>query len=99
MVGQTRCQPPNHASAALLCPSLCRLVRACRFAAGSSPHCERLAMPAPASIDAFLEMVAKSGLVESERLRSFLQQNAGLSSTPRKLAARLVTAGLLTRFQ
>ncbi len=56
-------------------------------------------MPAPASIDAFLEMVAKSGLVESERLQSFLQQNAGLSSTPRKLAARLVTAGLLTRFQ
>lgn len=56
-------------------------------------------MPSPASIDAFVEMLVKSSLVESERLRSFLQQNAALSSTPRKLAARLVAGGLLTNFQ
>jgi serine/threonine protein kinase len=56
-------------------------------------------MPAPATIDAFLEVLGKSGLVEEERLRLFLQQNIGLSSTPRKLAARLVASGLLTQFQ
>lgn len=56
-------------------------------------------MPAPATIDAFLEVLGKSGLVEAERLRLFLQQNSGLSATPRKLAARLVAAGLLTQFQ
>jgi eukaryotic-like serine/threonine-protein kinase len=56
-------------------------------------------MPAPATIDAFLEVLGKSGLVEAERLRLFLQHNSGLSSTPRKLAARLVAAGLLTQFQ
>ena len=56
-------------------------------------------MPAPATIDGFLEVLGKSGLVEAERLRQFLQQHSGLSSTPRKLAARLVAAGLLTLFQ
>ncbi|HTU20466.1 MAG TPA: serine/threonine-protein kinase [Gemmataceae bacterium] len=56
-------------------------------------------MPAPATIDAFLEVLDKSGLVEGERLRLFLQQNSGLSATPRKLASRLVAAGLLTQFQ
>jgi hypothetical protein len=56
-------------------------------------------MPAPASIDVFVQVLVKSSLVESERLQTFLQQNAGLSSTPRKLAARMVAAGLLTHFQ
>jgi eukaryotic-like serine/threonine-protein kinase len=56
-------------------------------------------MPTPSTIDAFLEVLGKSGLVEAERLRLFLQQNGGLSATPRKLAARMVAAGLLTQFQ
>lgn len=56
-------------------------------------------MPAPATIDAFLELVGKSGLVEAERLRQFMQQAGGLSTSPRKLAARLVAAGLVTQFQ
>lgn len=56
-------------------------------------------MPSPATIDAFLEVLGKSGLVEAERLRLFVQQNSSLSSTPRKLAARMVAAGLLTQFQ
>ncbi len=56
-------------------------------------------MPAPATIDAFMQVLEKSSLVEAERLRLFLQQAAGLSSSPRKLAARLVAVGLLTQFQ
>jgi serine/threonine protein kinase len=56
-------------------------------------------MPAPATIDRFLEVVGKSGLVEQDRLRLFLQQAGGLSTMPRKLAARLVASGLLTQFQ
>jgi serine/threonine protein kinase len=56
-------------------------------------------MPAPATIDAFLEVVEKSGLVDPERLQLFLRQALGLSATPRKLAARMVASGLLTQFQ
>ena len=56
-------------------------------------------MPAPANIDAFVEILSKSGLVEAKRLRSFLQQAGAVSTTPRNLAARLVAAGLLTQFQ
>jgi serine/threonine protein kinase len=56
-------------------------------------------MPAPSTIDAFLEVLKKSELVDPERLRQFLRQAGGLSTTPRKLAARLVAAGLLTQFQ
>jgi serine/threonine protein kinase len=56
-------------------------------------------MPAPANLDAFVELLGKSALVEAERLRLFLQQDGPLSTTPRKLAARLVAAGLLTQFQ
>ncbi|HWG46830.1 MAG TPA: serine/threonine-protein kinase [Gemmataceae bacterium] len=56
-------------------------------------------MPAPATHDAFVEVLGKSGLVDAERLQLFLQQTAGLSAMPRKLAARLVASGLLTQFQ
>jgi serine/threonine protein kinase len=56
-------------------------------------------MPAPATIDAFLDVLGKSGLVDEERLRLFLQQAGGLSTMPRKLAARFVASGLLTQFQ
>jgi serine/threonine protein kinase len=56
-------------------------------------------MPAPSTIDAFVEVLKKSELVEAERLQKFLQQANGLSTTPRKLAARLVAAGLITQFQ
>src|SRR6185437_9088099 len=63
--------------------------------------CSRKApfMPAPATHDAFVEALGKSGLVDAERLQLFLQQTAGLSAMPRKLAARLVASGLLTQFQ
>jgi hypothetical protein len=44
-------------------------------------------MPAPATVDAFLDVLGKSGLVAEERLRLFLQQVGGLSMMPRKLAA------------
>ena len=56
-------------------------------------------MPAPATIDTFLKVVGKSGLVDPERLQLFLNQAGGLSATPRKLAARMVASGLLTQFQ
>jgi serine/threonine protein kinase len=56
-------------------------------------------MPAPATIDAFLELVGKSGLVDPERLQLFLNQAGALSAKPRKLAARMVASGLLTQFQ
>jgi serine/threonine protein kinase len=56
-------------------------------------------MPAPATIDAFLEVLGKSGLVDPERLQLFLSQAGGLSEKPRKLAARMVASGLLTQFQ
>ncbi len=56
-------------------------------------------MPAPATIDAFLELVNKSGLVDPERLQVFLNQAGALSATPRKLAARMVASGLITQFQ
>ncbi len=56
-------------------------------------------MPAPATLDAFVGVLGKSALVDAARLQLFLQQAAGLSTTPRKLAARLVASGLLTQFQ
>jgi eukaryotic-like serine/threonine-protein kinase len=56
-------------------------------------------MPTLATIDAFMEVLCKSGLVDGARLRPFLPQASETEATPRKLAARLVAAGLLTRFQ
>ncbi len=56
-------------------------------------------MPAPATIDSFVELLGKSNLVDGARLRVFLQQAVPLSTTPRNLAARMVASGLLTQFQ
>jgi serine/threonine protein kinase len=60
-------------------------------------------MPAaPATLDDFLAMVAKSGVVESARLESYLQplRAAGrLPAYPPDLADLLVRDGFLTRFQ
>jgi serine/threonine protein kinase len=59
-------------------------------------------MPAPASIDELLDLVRKSGVLEEKRLESHLQKlrEAGtLPSDPAKLAAILVSDGLLTNFQ
>ena len=56
-------------------------------------------MPTPATIDDFVEVLGKSGLVDGARLQPFLPQASDSETTPRKLAARLVAAGLITRFQ
>lgn len=59
-------------------------------------------MPAPATIDAFLDMVRRSNQVDPDRLEACLrtvQAGEGLPDQPRKLAARLVREGLLTTFQ
>lgn len=59
-------------------------------------------MPAPSTVDEFLDLVRKSGLVDSPRLEACLLK-AGFadhrSSGPRLLADILVHEGLLTTFQ
>jgi serine/threonine protein kinase len=57
-------------------------------------------MPAPATIDDFLDLVRRSNQVDGERLNDFLRQSEGsLPPEPRKLAVLMVRAGLLTAFQ
>jgi serine/threonine protein kinase len=59
-------------------------------------------MPALATCEAFLDCVARSGLVEPSRLASFLDalRDAGrLPPGPKKLAGALVREGILTTFQ
>jgi serine/threonine protein kinase len=59
-------------------------------------------MSAPTTVDGFLELLSRSGLLDPQRLRSYLQRRAaagGLSGGPRTLANVLVRDGLLTRFQ
>jgi serine/threonine protein kinase len=57
-------------------------------------------MPSPATIDAFLEIVRKSNQVDPERLEAYLRQRStGLPGTPKKLAASLIRARVLTIFQ
>lgn len=61
-----------------------------------------MATAAPLTREELVTLVRKSGLVEPERLDPFLQspENADLpQDRPRKLARRLVRAGLLTDFQ
>jgi serine/threonine protein kinase len=55
-------------------------------------------MPAPQTCDIFIDLCRKSGVVEDERLDSFLNQHP-LPADPRLVAAYMVQAGLLTRFQ
>src|SRR5438477_2208906 len=59
-------------------------------------------MPAPATLDEFLLLVQRSGLVEADRLDAFLRQldaTRALPADPAQLADRSVHAGLLTFFQ
>jgi serine/threonine protein kinase len=59
-------------------------------------------MPAPTTIDDFLDLVRRSGLVDRARLDSHIQQlrAAGpLPTEPRELAERLIEDGWLTYFQ
>jgi tRNA A-37 threonylcarbamoyl transferase component Bud32 len=57
-------------------------------------------MPIPATNSTFLEIVRKSNQVDSARLDEYLSTHAEtLPDSPRKLAASLVRAGVLTLFQ
>src|SRR5262245_53549260 len=59
-------------------------------------------MPAPLSIDEFLDVVRKSGVVDEKRLQAALDKLAAagqLPNEPGKLAGLLVRDGVLTQFQ
>jgi serine/threonine protein kinase len=58
-------------------------------------------MPAPATIEEFLELVRKSNLVDSQRLETYLQEHpiSALPAETTLCAARFVRDGLLTNFQ
>ncbi|MFO0852260.1 MAG: serine/threonine-protein kinase [Gemmataceae bacterium] len=55
-------------------------------------------MPAPATVDEFLDVVRKSGLVPADRLDE-TSERLSPAATPDQVAAALIRAGLLTRFQ
>jgi serine/threonine protein kinase/Tol biopolymer transport system component len=59
-------------------------------------------MPVPSTVDEFLDIVVKSGVLEKEVLDPYLQQMRAAGSYPEKpkmLGAALVRDGLLTPFQ
>jgi serine/threonine protein kinase len=59
-------------------------------------------MPAPVTRDEFLDLVRRSGVLEAERLDTFLRAAGMAGATleqPQALAARMVRDGLLTKFQ
>src|SRR5262249_40409345 len=59
-------------------------------------------MNAPATVDEFLDLVRKSGVVDERRLPAYLEQErpaSPLPGEPKKLAECLVRDGLLTHFQ
>src|SRR5262245_46038709 len=59
-------------------------------------------MPAPSTIDEFLDVARKSGVVDEKRLAAHLAklEAAGpMPATPVKLAEKLVLDGVLTHFQ
>src|SRR5262245_28364177 len=59
-------------------------------------------MPAPATIDDFLDVVRKSNQVDTGRLAAYVdkrRRDDTLPPEPRKLAALLIREGLLTTFQ
>jgi len=56
-------------------------------------------MPSPATVPDFLDMVRKSGLVEEDQLTAALRAVRAPKAGIEYLAADLVRAGLLTRFQ
>ncbi len=59
-------------------------------------------MPAPSTVEDFLEIVVKSGVLEKDTLDPYLQQMRAADAvppSPNKLGAAMVRDGLLTRFQ
>src|SRR5262249_23608343 len=59
-------------------------------------------MPAPSTIEEFLELVRKSGVVDEKRLTAHLDRLRAAGQVPAepvKLAAQLVRDGVLTHFQ
>jgi serine/threonine protein kinase len=57
-------------------------------------------MPAPTKTDEFLDLVRKSGLVNSDQIDNVQRQvNGDDEAAPKKLATLLINAGLLTQFQ
>ena len=59
-------------------------------------------MPSPTTIDEFLELVRKSGVVDDKRLTTYLEKARAaqsLPAEPAKLAGLLVRDGVLTHFQ
>ncbi|HZY84319.1 MAG TPA: spherulation-specific family 4 protein [Gemmataceae bacterium] len=59
-------------------------------------------MSAPSTLDQFLDLAGKSGLLDPQGLRTYLQRlrgGGGAPAAPRALADALVRDGLLTRFQ
>jgi serine/threonine protein kinase len=59
-------------------------------------------MAAPATIEAFLDLVRKSGVVEQDALEGYIQglrESGKLPPVPAQLAGTLVRDGILTQFQ
>jgi serine/threonine protein kinase len=57
-------------------------------------------MPAPTTVDDFLQFARKSGQLDGTRLDDYLAGVAeALPDSPRKLAVRLIRAGVMTTFQ
>ena len=57
-------------------------------------------MPAPTTVDDFLQFARKSGQLDGNRLDDYLGSSAEeLPASPRKLAVQLIRAGVMTTFQ
>jgi serine/threonine protein kinase len=59
-------------------------------------------MPAPTTIDQFLDLLPRSGLVQEDKLKAYLDKlrtAKALPEAPAQLAQSMVRDGLLTRFQ
>ncbi|MBX7103127.1 MAG: protein kinase [Gemmataceae bacterium] len=56
-------------------------------------------MPAPASIPEFLDLLRRSGVVDEDRIKAYLEQNKVEAGAPTRFAGQLVRDGLLTHFQ
>src|SRR5712692_9542814 len=60
-----------------------------------------ISMNAPATVDEFLGLVRKSGIIDDKRLAAYAEKDCARAQPiqPRELADRLVRDGLLTHFQ
>jgi serine/threonine protein kinase len=58
-------------------------------------------MPAPSTVERFLQLVRKSGVVDEERLTTYLAkaQKSGWPAQPPQVADQLIHDGILTHFQ